>query len=155
MKKALTLIAGISLLIGVSTANAQPRIYQNNFRYLVNNSSEVSDNSQKLIDARKTYLDSLVANGYITQQQADVDIEQYKARIEYRNSQYIDIDNDTLVKAQKAYLDVLVNGGYLTQEQADSRISQYQSMLEYRQSIGYGNEYGTYGGHGMHHHGWY
>lgn len=155
MKKAVTLIAGISLLIGVTTANAQPIIYQNNFNYLANTSSEVSDNSQKLIDARKAYLYSLVENGYITQQQADADIEQYKARIEYRNSQYIDINNDTLVKAQKAYLDVLVNDGYLTQEQADSRISQYQSMLEYRQSIGYGNGYETYRGHGMHHHSWY
>lgn len=159
MKKAISLIMSSALILGISVVDAQARIRQTNYVQTLNTYSNIVEDSQSLIDARKAYLDSLVKSGYITQEQADLDIEQYKSMLEYRKSQVESIDIDSLVNAQKAYLDSLVKSGYITQEQADLRLSQYKSMLEYRQSVGYYN-YGHhgYGGCGMYgygHHGCY
>lgn len=160
MKKAISLIMSSALILGIPIANVQARVPQANYVQTVNTYSTTIEDSQSLIDARSAYLDSLVKSKYITQEQANSDIEQYKSMLEYRKNQYENIDINSLVDAQKAYLNSLVKSGYITQEAADSRLLQYKSMLEYRQSVGYFNYgYGMHGcgGYGMNgygHHGW-
>lgn len=157
MKKAIPFIMSTVLVFGMSTASAYAYGGMHhgyyNYNYSQNSNGSSTVDTQKLIDARKAYLDSLVQSGYITQEQADLDIQQYKDMLEYQTKQ-VEIDVDSLVKAEKAYLDSLVQSGYMTQEQADLRVSQYKSMLEYRKSNGYNYGMYGYGCGGYGHHGW-